>query len=268
MKSVIKDLVEHAQNQVQGRNIIREYLQARILGMMQNVGAMIPLAFCGGTALRFLYDLHHFSEDLDFSIEQSDTGYDFRKILNHIQTSFTNEGYQVMIKVSDDHVVHSAFIKFENLLYEMGISPHQTELLSIKLEVDTKPPKGAILETSLVRRHILLRLQHHDRSSLLSGKLHAFLQRDYTKGRDIYDLMWYLSDRQWPEPNIELLSNALEQTGWSGSKLSRENWREMVYNHLETVNWNKIRNDVQPFLERPSEIDLLTEENLAHLLNN
>jgi len=30
---------------------------------------------------------------------------------------------------------------------------------------------------------------------LLAGKLHAILQRAYTKGRDIYDLLWYLRVR-------------------------------------------------------------------------
>lgn len=55
------------------------------------------------------------------------------------------------------------------------------------------PSSGAILT---------LRLQHHDRSSLLAGKLHAIQQ-----GRDIYDLIWYLSDRSWPEPNLVLLNN-------------------------------------------------------------
>lgn len=31
---------------------------------------MIPLAFQGGTALRFLFDLPRFSEDLDFALER------------------------------------------------------------------------------------------------------------------------------------------------------------------------------------------------------
>jgi predicted nucleotidyltransferase component of viral defense system len=52
-------------------------------------------------------------------------------------------------------------------------------------------------------------LQHHDRASLLAGKLHALFQRRYVKGRDLYDLMWYLSDPNWPEPNLTLLQNAL-----------------------------------------------------------
>jgi hypothetical protein len=57
----------------------------------------------------------------------------------------------------------------------------------VKLEVDTRLSQGAVLETTVVRRHVLLRLQHHDRASLLAGKLHAILQRPWPKGRDFYD---------------------------------------------------------------------------------
>lgn len=41
--------------------IVREYLQMRILQSLQRAGAMIPLAFHGGTALRLLYNLPRFS---------------------------------------------------------------------------------------------------------------------------------------------------------------------------------------------------------------
>jgi predicted nucleotidyltransferase component of viral defense system len=39
---------------------------------------MIPLAFQGGTALRFLYSIQRYSEDLDFALERPDRGYAFR----------------------------------------------------------------------------------------------------------------------------------------------------------------------------------------------
>jgi len=56
-------------------------------------------------------------------------------------------------------------------------------------------PEKALLEaTTVIRRHVTLQLHHHDRASLLAGKLHAILQRTYVKGRDMYDLLWYLSD--------------------------------------------------------------------------
>ena len=133
------------------------------------------------------------------------------------------------VKVSDQKTVHSAFIRFSGLLYELGLSPHRDEVLAVKIEVDTNPPAGATLATTVVRRHVILQLQHHDRASLFAGKLHAILQRPYTKGRDLYDLLWYLSDPSWPPPNLALLNNALHQTGWSGAFLTAQNWRAVLH---------------------------------------
>ena len=67
MKDHLVSLVRVAPSPVQGRNLAREYLQARILGALQRAGAMIPLAFRGGTALRFLFASARYSENLDFS---------------------------------------------------------------------------------------------------------------------------------------------------------------------------------------------------------
>jgi hypothetical protein len=120
------------------------------------------------------------------------------------------------------------------------LSPHRKESLLIKLEVDTKPPAGAVLETTLVRHHLTLRLQHHDRSSLLAGKLHAILQRPYPKGRDIYDLIWYLSDRSWPGPNLVLLNNALQQTSWAGPEVTEESWQGLVRERVATFDWERV----------------------------
>ena len=55
MKEYLTSLVRAGPTPAQGRNVVREYLQARILGSLQRAGAIIPLAFHGGTALRFLY---------------------------------------------------------------------------------------------------------------------------------------------------------------------------------------------------------------------
>jgi len=104
------------------------------------------------------------------------------------------------------------------LLYELELTPHQDETWQSNFEVDTNPPAGAVWPIS-VRHHVLLNLQHHDRASLLAGKLHAILQRPYLKGRDLYDLIWYLVTRDWPDP-INFSHNALRQTGMEGSKAS------------------------------------------------
>lgn len=266
MKDYLVSLVNGSRNPEHGRNITREYLQARILGSLQRGGAMIALAFQGGTALRFLYSIPRFSEDLDFSLERPEAGYDFRVYLDGIEKEFHAEAYNVGIRFNDRKTVHSAFVRFYGLPYELGFSTQPGEALSIKIEVDTQPPAGAGITTTLIRRYETLQLQHHDRASLLAGKLHAILQRAYTKGRDVYDLIWYLSDPTWPSPNLELLNNALQQTGWKGQPVTRENWRGLLCAYLEEVDWRQVRRDIQPFLERAEEANLLTEENLRQVL--
>lgn len=266
MKDYLAQLIRSSPTPAHGRNLMREYLQARILGALQRAGAMIPLAFHGDTALRFLYASARYSEDLDFALERDKSRYNFRRYLHAIQNEFMFEGYAVDFKVSDKKVVHSGFMRFPGLLYEVGLSPHRTEILAVKIEVDTNPPIGAGLTTSVVRRHIALHLQHHDRASLLAGKLHAFLKRSFLKGRDLYDLLWYLSDPDWPEPNLKFLNHALQQTGWSNEPLHEESWRAAVRKRLETVDWLAVKNDVRPFLESGVDPNILTRENLLRLL--
>jgi len=237
MKDYLATLIRAAPTPAHGRNVAREYLQARILGTLQRAGALIPLAFHGGTALRFLYATSRYSEDLDFALERAREQYDFRAYLRAIQSALQAEGYGVEIKANDRKVVHSAWVRFGALLYELGLSPHRDESLAVKLEVDTNPPASAGLTTTVVRRHVILQLHHHDRASLLAGKLHASLQRPYLKGRDLYDLLWYLSDPDWPAPNLTLLNNGLAQTGWPGAGLTETTWRGAVTERLREVNW-------------------------------
>jgi hypothetical protein len=158
-------------------------------------------------------------------------------------------------------------VRFNHLLYEFGLSSQRDETLAVKIEVDTNPPAGAILDTTLIRRYVPLRLQHHDRASLLAGKLHAIFQRRYVKGRDLYDLIWYLSDPDWPQPNIALLQISLQQTGWGGPVPDEKNWREILCQRLEKIDWKKSTGDVKPFLEQSDEIDLINQENFDKLLS-
>ncbi len=266
MKEHLAALLRSSTSPLEARNLAREYLQALILQSLQRVGAMNTLAFHGGTALRFLYSLPRYSEDLDFALERKSGSYNFRSYLQAIRKDLEMQGYVVAFKVNDQKTVHSAFVRFTGLLFDLKLSPHQDEVLAVKIEVDTTPPAGAALATSLVRRHVLLNLQHHDRASLLAGKLHAVLQRSHLKGRDLYDLIWYLSDREWPDPNLELLNNALKQTDWSGKILTAENWREIVRSRIVSLPWEQALADVQPFLASQQEIELVKKENLLRLL--
>jgi hypothetical protein len=266
MKEILREIIDDSGSPTKAINEMREYLQARVLAILQREGAMVPLAFHGGTALRFLYSLPRHSEDLDFALERKPGLYDMDSYVKAIEAGFHKEGYEVDIKRSAERSVHNAWVRFVGLLFELGLSGQREEVFSIKLEVDTKPPLRAGLETSLVRRRVMLQLQHHNRASLLAGKLHAILQRPYTKGRDLYDLLWYLSDPQWPAPNLVLLNNALQQTDWEGSTITENTWRDIVGQRIEHLEWEKARGDVAPFLERVEELELLTKDNLSRVL--
>jgi Nucleotidyl transferase AbiEii toxin, Type IV TA system len=268
VKERLRELLRGAGTGPAARNLTREFLQATILGALQRAGAMVPLAFQGGTALRFLFSIRRYSEDLHFTLERAGAGYDFRAYLEAVRADLRREGYDAeLARVNDQRAVHSAFVRFPGLLHELGLSGQREEALSVKLEVDAQAPSGAVLGTTVVRRHVLLRIQHHDRASLLAGKLHAILQRPYPKGRDFYDLVWYLSDRAWPAPNLVLLNNALAQTGWAGAPLSQTSWVTAVRTRLSSVRWEVLAADVRPLLESADDRALLTRETITGLLD-
>jgi len=268
MKDYLVQIVAQQPSDFMKRSVAREYLQARILETLQDRGAFLKWAFVGGTALRFLFGMPRYSEDLDFSLVVPERENTFAPLMHKVSSAFEAEGYLNDIQVRDKGAVKSAFIKFRGLLSELAISPREEQILSIRVEIDTNPPAGATTTTTVIRRFVALNLLHYDRPSLLAGKLHAVLARAYTKGRDLFDLVWYLTDRTWPEPNFTFLNNALAQTGWSGSELIAANWRRIVVKRMEKIHWDRAVKDVSPFLERSQDVKLLTLGNLRNLLLN
>lgn len=268
MKEILLNTINENLNSSNKRSIAREYLQSRILLALQNHGAFTDWAFVGGTALRFLYQLPRYSEDLDFSLRESGQDVRFRKLLHGVKTNLESEGYSIDIKLREKQAVLFAWIKFRGLLYDIGISTHTDEVLAIKLEIDSNPPAGSVITTKVIRRFAMLNLLHYDKSSLLAGKLHAVLTRKYTKGRDLYDLMWYLSDPTWPAPNLIQLNNALKQTGWNKTMPTKDNWHQIILEHAKTINWEQARNDVLPFLEQEQDINMVSLDILENLLEN
>ncbi|NJK91523.1 MAG: nucleotidyl transferase AbiEii/AbiGii toxin family protein [Blastochloris sp.] len=266
MKPLLLERLRGESDDFHRLSITREFLQARILLSLQDHGAFSNWAFVGGTSLRFLFNLPRYSEDLDFSLLTPGEDARFEKRMRSLHKDLQEEAYAVEIKVRAQKTVTSALVKFRGLLHEVGISPLRDETLSVKIEIDTNPPEGSHTTTTLVRRFFMLNLLHYDKASLLAGKLHAILSRKYTKGRDLYDLAWYLSDPDWPEPNLNLLANALQQTGWEGEKATSTTWRNLVATHLQTLDWKAALRDVAPFLERREDAAWISLERLQALL--
>ncbi|MDZ4199608.1 MAG: nucleotidyl transferase AbiEii/AbiGii toxin family protein [Kiritimatiellia bacterium] len=248
----------------QALNRLREYLQAFVLRSFHESEAFRPLAFVGGTALRFLHGLPRFSEDLDFSLVSTD-GYEGKEWMSKVKRDLTLAGFSPEVIWNDRKVVHTGWVRVAGILRDAGLSALPGEKLAIKIEIDTRPPAGALCERRVVTRHLPFLLQYYDLPSLLTGKLHAVITRKYAKGRDWYDLLWYLSQRPPVAPNLPLLQNALEQTQEAG-RCDASAWRKLVRERLAALDPQALRDDVGPFLERPGDADLMTRENLDGLL--
>jgi len=245
-------------------NRLREYLQAFVLRSLHENEAFQCLSFVGGTALRFLYGLPRFSEDLDFSLEKAQN-YAPERWLSKLRRDLEFSGFEPTITWNDRKIVHTGWVRVAGILRETGLAGIPEQKLSIRLEIDTRPPVGAVLESRVVNRYFLMAFRYHDLPSLMAGKVHALCTRRYSKGRDWYDLLWYRSQSPPVTPNLRLLQAALDQTEQAQS-WPAEVWREAVWKRLETLDMNVLRNDVTPLLERLADREFLTKEYIARAI--
>ena len=176
-------------------------------------------------------------------------------------------GYQVSLSAFSPGNVQSCMVNFEGLLYECGLSPHSSQKLKVKLEVDRNLPAGFGVEKKLINTYFPFVVVHHDRPSFLSGKLHAVLQRPFIKGRDFFDLLFYLSRWKDLTPNFSYLNNALKQTHYTGPVSTEKNWKALLVDKVKSVNWEQVRKDVGPFLLRPQDMKAFGKEFLLQLLD-
>lgn len=266
MKDYIKELIDKNKPKYVNINQLRQYLQEYLLYILYQKRFYTNIVFCGGTALRFLFRMKRFSEDLDFSLSSKAKGYDFQHLLKTVKDEFTAAGYVLDIKYSTEKNVYKAFLKFSGLLYEFGLSGHKQEKFSIKFDIDMNPPGGGKELLTIVNKNFLFHVLHFDIPSLFAGKLNAILCRQYTKGRDWYDLLWYLTKYKDTEPNFTYLNAALEQTNSGISGITKENWKSYIKSAIDKLDIQKVHNDVFRFLEIPEEKELLTKENLIKAL--
>jgi predicted nucleotidyltransferase component of viral defense system len=266
MRDYIKSVVSKKASADDNLNRIREYIQAYFLYVIYRKKYYQDMVFTGGTALRFIYQIRRFSEDIDFSLSSRVKQIDFNAMMRDIAQEFKQAGYALEIKTKTHLVVNSALLKFSGILFETGLSPLKDEKFLIKIKIDSHPPAGGIEAHTMVNTPFTFYMLHYDLKSLFAGKVHALLCREYTKGRDWYDLMWYLSRFKDIEPNYTMLNNAMAQTSKKPIKFTQENWKSEIRKIVETLDWGKVRNDVSRFLEDSSELGLLEAKAFINLL--
>ena len=240
-------------------NLTREFLQILILKIMNDKKMFDSYAFVGGTCLRILYDLRRFSEDLDFSLIAKE-GMEIGQVHAQCLKALRLYGLECEAKPRSVGAVAGMMMKFPGLLKELGLSPLSGQKLSIKWESDTNPPGGWLSTNTIVNKHFMFNVAHYDLPSLFAGKLHACFYRTYTKGRDWYDFLWYLSKKI--KPNFTMLNNAITQTQKKESCINEDNFKDHLLEHVEKIDFEVVKKDVERFLEDKDALNVFDKEKI------
>lgn len=241
-------------------NLLREELHHLILQEMDRKGVFRQLSFVGGTALRILHKLNRYSEDLDFSLSpNATTPFQFKAAVTSVQKSIAAYGLHCELqKLKMVGAVHSCFFSFSDLLHDVHPQFRVGQKLAIKLDADLNPPAGATEEVTPVTGLRVYKTRHYDLPSLLAGKLHAVLVRTYTKGRDLYDFLWYAGRRN--SVNVPLLQNALFQTQKKEIAITQDTLSKMLTEKFDSIDFEKAKADVEAFMIDPRELDLFDRD--------
>lgn len=225
------------------RNILREYLQYKLLDIIYKSKFAGSLVFLGGTALRIVHGNTRFSEDLGFDNLGLNEA-DFVKLSDFIKYELELEGYEIEMKQVFKGAYHCN-IKFPDLLYREKLSPVKSEKILIQLDTEPQNYKYE-QEKFLLKKFALFRfISVVPASTLLSQKIAALLGRKRSKGRDYFDVTFLLSKTT---PDFKYLSEKLKITGMTHLK-------QKLLENIESVNLKELAIDVSPFLIKNDQID-------------
>jgi len=261
-------------------NALREILQdVALLGLWRSK-FFEHAAFYGGTALRLLYGLDRYSEDLDFSLLKTDDTFSLGTYGEALCREISSFGFDVDFedrKKARNSAIESAFLKANTYmqLVVIGVTEellrdlHPAKNLKIRLEVDTDPPGDFETETRYVLQPVPFPVRTYRLPDLFAGKLHAILCRKWrtrVKGRDWYDLVWHIAN--YPQVRLTHLESRMRQSGdyTDGEVLAPEILQAMLRRAVDDLDVEKARREVAPFIRDQRALDLWSQEFFAEVI--
>ncbi len=241
---------------------LREILQQLALLGLWRSKFFEQAAFYGGTALRILYGLDRYSEDLDFSLLAPNPDFSLGKYGSALERELEGFGFDVSfarVRKSQESAIESAFVK-TNTLEQMVLIEADRKLLAglqseqklqIRLEIDVDPPGGFMTESKPILQPVPFAVRIYTLPDLFAGKMHALLCRRWrnrVKGRDWYDFVWYVAN--YPGLHLSHLEQRLRQSGdyTSERPLDPHTFQEMVRRAVENLDIENAREEVLPFV--------------------
>ena len=212
LKKILKEIVEDKKRQnfpdFVIKNFIKEFLQYPALNFIYNDKNYKNFIFTGGSCLRICFNAPRLSEDLDFDLYEKDyQKLDLSKLAEQLKLYF-KKNYLIDIVVKGQ-TNKRVYLKFP-LLKTLNLADQsESDLLYVKIEPSKTSFKKSVIELSPVSSYgFNFIVKHYSLPFLMTGKLRAIFNREWfggkkneinIKGRDFYDLFWYLQKGVLPD---------------------------------------------------------------------
>jgi predicted nucleotidyltransferase component of viral defense system len=223
------------------RNILREYLQFKILEIVFNSKIGQGLALLGGTVLRIVYNNSRFSEDLDFD-NFGLTQEQFVSLMDEVKRGLQLQGYKVEIK-NVFKGAYRSYIKMPEVLFDNKMSNLQEE--KILIQIDTVPHAFDYTRDLKIlnKFDVFTQIYTTPLPILLSQKIYAALNHKRAMGRDFFDIVFLLPQTK---PNYEYLEKKM------GIRNGQE-LKETLLSKTASFDFGELARDVEPFLINPDD---------------
>ncbi len=236
------------------RNLLKEKLQYYTLDYIYSSSWGKNFLFKGGTCLRFCFDLPRLSEDLDFDVKNY-KNFDLNAFCEDLTYYFTKR-LQIKdfnLKVSNNK--QQVFLKFL-IMEKLGLKENvaETNLLFLRLDIQPIDLKFYKEDVSLIAKSgFNFIVKRYSLADLFSSKIAAVLNRSFEKrggevtfkGRDYYDLIWFLE--KGISPNFKSLESI---TG-----LDRKSIFQKLDEKVKSINISYLKEDLFPLFKQKGFVD-------------
>ena len=247
---------------------LKEFLILHALNFIYNSPKWNSLIFTGGTALRLLKKTGRLSEDLDLDYLTKDFKYKVfsEELLNYFkQLGISN--LQCSLKSNGKIIL----VKFP-ILFSLKLAnsaKRETNLLYLKIETEKNNYSSYGTEvTPITSENLFFIVRHYDFSTLFSNKIGAILGRkgkifhdkyDF-RGRDFYDLIWFLKNGYLP--NLERAKEILKAEQDIKVKNNDDIWR-LLAERIKNIDTRGIYDDLKNLVPAEESVKQLSQNYLA-----
>jgi len=218
------------------KNILREYLQYKILEVIFESSLAEKLTFMGGTCIHIVHGNPRFSEDLDFDNPGIDRD-DFEALSQLVKRNLELQGYTVELKNTFTDAFR-AYLRFPGLLRATGISGHWDEKLLI--QIDTEPQGVQYIKEKFIlnKFDVFSRINVVPLDILAAQKIDCIFNRRRPMGRDFFDVIFLLGKS---DVNFDYLAQKI-------SIRNRIELRERLILRCTQLDFKLLVKDLEPFV--------------------